>query len=230
VTRLRSVPRSPWQRRPVARGIKRAVDVIGATAVLAAASPVMAVCAIAVRRQLGSPVLFRQRRPGLDGKPFDLLKFRTMKPAPTGQSDAAAVKTDVERLTPLGKRLREWSLDELPTLLNVLRGEMSLVGPRPLLMEYLGRYSPEQQRRHDMPPGMTGWAQVNGRNSRPWDEKLAFDTCYVDRWSLWLDAQILLRTVGKVLRRDGIYVPGAPTTPEFMGTAGDVRPPVVRHG
>ncbi len=195
------------------RKIKRAVDLIGASAALVVLSPVIGAAALAVRVTLGSPVLFRQRRPGMGGRLFDVLKFRTMRHARPGEG----VESDAARLTPLGKFLRETSIDEIPSLLNVLRGEMSLVGPRPLLAQYLERYSPEQARRHDVLPGLTGWAQVNGRNSKDWDEKLAYDTYYVDRWSLWLDLQILLRTPRAVFRREGISFPGQATSIVFEG-------------
>jgi len=208
---------APYRRRRLARGLKRALDVVGASAGLVVTAPVLAVCALGVYRDLGAPVLFRQTRPGLDGRPFQLLKFRTMAPPPVGLSDAAALASDGDRLTAFGRRMRSWSLDELPSLVNVLRGDMSLVGPRPLLMKYLERYTPAQRRRHEMPPGITGWAQVNGRNARTWDDKFGFDLYYIDRWSLWLDAVILARTLGKVLRREGITAPGAATMPEFTG-------------
>jgi lipopolysaccharide/colanic/teichoic acid biosynthesis glycosyltransferase len=215
------VTASPWARRPLARRLKRAIDVVGAGAALAVAAPVLAVTAAAVAANLGRPVLFRQQRPGKDGQPFGLVKFRTMRPAPSGVVGAAAVASDGDRLTPLGRRLRAWSLDELPTLWNVLRGDMSLVGPRPLLMEYLDRYTPEQRRRHDVPPGITGWAQINGRNALSWDEKFAFDVWYVEHWSLGLDLAILARTVTRVLGRDGIAAAGVATMPVFAGPAVD---------
>jgi lipopolysaccharide/colanic/teichoic acid biosynthesis glycosyltransferase len=194
-------------------GIKRALDFVGAATALVALSSVMSAAAIAVRATMGSPVLFRQRRPGYRGRPFELLKFRTMRAAGPGEG----VESDGARLTRFGKFLRESSIDELPSLINVLRGEMSLVGPRPLLMEYLDRYSAEQARRHDMRPGLTGWAQVNGRNSKEWDEKLGYDSWYVDHWSLWLDLKILARTPSAVLRREGISFPGRATSVPFEG-------------
>ena len=167
-----------------------------------------------VRRKLGSPVLFRQTRPGLYGKPFTMVKFRTM----TDERGAdGALLPDAQRLTPFGRFLRASSLDELPELWNVLKGEMSLVGPRPLLMEYLPLYTPEQARRHEVCPGITGWAQVNGRNAISWDEKFALDVWYVNHRSLWLDVKILWRTVRKVLVRDGISAPGDATMPKFEG-------------
>ncbi|MBM4362307.1 MAG: sugar transferase, partial [Deltaproteobacteria bacterium] len=204
-------------RRPTLRSrtLKRALDLAGAAAGLAATGPLLLGVAAAVRVSLGSPVLFRQERPGLHGRPFRILKFRTMKDA-VGRDGAPL--PDAERLTALGRFLRASSLDELPELLNVLRGEMSLVGPRPLLMEYLARYSPEQARRHDVRPGITGHAQVNGRNALGWDEKFALDTWYVDHWSNELDLRILLRTVLAVLRRDGISHAGDATMPKFTGS------------
>jgi sugar transferase EpsL len=217
---------APWQRRPIARRIKRAIDVVGASIGLAVTAPIVAGVALAVRRELGSPVFFAQRRPGLGGVPFELVKFRTMRPPAPGVTGAAAVASDGNRLTALGRRLRAMSLDELPTLWNVLRGDMSLVGPRPLLVEYLGRYSEEQQRRHDMPPGITGWAQVHGRNALSWDDKLALDVWYVDHWSLWLDAWILAKTVISVVRREGISAPDVATMPVFTGSAAR-RAPVI---
>ncbi|MGY2083167.1 sugar transferase [Blastococcus sp. SYSU DS0539] len=193
---------------------KRAVDVLVAGAGLLVTAPVMAAVAVAVRRDLGSPVLFRQVRPGLDGRPFELVKFRTMRTL--GDSDG--VDTDAERLTPFGRRLRSTSLDELPTLWNVLRGDMSLVGPRPLLMEYLDRYTPEQFRRHEVRPGVTGLAQVRGRNALTWEEKFAADVEYVDHLSPALDARILLATLVTVLRRQGISAPGMATMALFTGS------------
>jgi lipopolysaccharide/colanic/teichoic acid biosynthesis glycosyltransferase len=176
--------------------------------------PLLGGIALAIRLTMGRPVLFRQRRPGLHGRPFELLKFRTMLDLRDGRGRALS---DVQRLTRLGRLLRNSSLDELPELFNLLRGEMSLVGPRPLLMEYLDRYSPEQARRHDVPPGVTGWAQVNGRNAISWEEKFQLDLWYVDHWSLWLDLRILWLTIGRVLRRDGINSANDATMPEFMG-------------
>ncbi|MDO8772752.1 MAG: sugar transferase [Burkholderiaceae bacterium] len=168
-----------------------------------------------VRRKLGSPVLFRQTRPGLHGRPFEMVKFRTMTDArgPDGK-----LLPDAERLTAFGRFLRATSLDELPELWNVLKGDMSLVGPRPLLMEYLPLYSPEQARRHEARPGITGWAQVNGRNALSWEEKFKLDVWYVDHRSLWLDVKILWLTVRKVLVREGISAPGDATMPVFKGT------------
>ena len=176
------------------------------------AIPLMLVIAVCVRATMGSPILFRQLRPGLRGQPFVLYKFRSMSPAYESESCA-----DEHRISRLGGFLRSSSLDELPELWNVLRGEMSLVGPRPLLMHYLHRYSPEQQRRHEVLPGITGWAQVNGRNAIDWEERFALDLWYVDHQSLWLDLKILCLTLLRVLRRDGINRSGHVTTPEFMG-------------
>lgn len=178
-------------------------------------SPLLGLVALLVRLKLGRPVLFRQVRPGYQGKPFTLYKFRTMK---VSRNEEGNLLPDPERLTSLGRLLRSFSLDELPELINVLRGEMSLVGPRPLLMQYLKRYTPEQARRHDVIPGMTGWAQVNGRNLLTWEDKFRFDVWYVDNWSLWLDVKILLLTLLGVLYREGISQPGHATAEEFMGS------------
>lgn len=194
--------------------MKRFVDVL---LVLLAAPlwlPLLALLAIFVRVKLGSPIFFSQIRPGRDGKPFRLIKFRSM----TNACDASgALLPDAERLPPFGRLLRSTSLDELPELLNVLKGDMSLVGPRPLLMEYLPLYSPEQARRHKMRPGLTGWAQVNGRNSLSWEDKFELDVWYVDNHSLRLDLRILFRTVGKVLRREGVSAEGSATAERFEG-------------
>jgi lipopolysaccharide/colanic/teichoic acid biosynthesis glycosyltransferase len=194
---------------------KRPIDLIAAAAGLTLLSPVIAATAVAVRIFLGSPVLFRQVRPGLDGKPFLLVKFRTMIDA----VDSAGIPlSDGERLTRFGRMLRASSLDELPQLWNVLKGDMSLVGPRPLLMEYLERYSPEQSRRHEVRPGLTGWAQVNGRNAMSWSDRLSLDVWYVDNRSLLLDLRILARTVAAIFRRQGISAQGHDTMPLFLGT------------
>jgi sugar transferase EpsL len=170
-----------------------------------------------VRVKLGSPVLFRQRRPGLNGHPFTLMKFRTMT---TARDEAGRLLPDSQRLTGFGKFLRATSLDELPELFNVLRGEMSLVGPRPLLMEYLDRYTLEQARRHQVKPGLTGWAQINGRNALAWEDKFKLDVYYVDRVSLWLDLSILLRTFVQLFKREGISAEGHATMPFFIGSEG----------
>lgn len=192
---------------------KRALDLAVAAPVLVASLPLQAVVAVTVAWRLGRPVLFRQLRPGLHGRPFELVKFRSMRtPDPT-----RGLVDDESRLTPFGRALRATSLDELPTLWNVVRGDMSLVGPRPLLMEYLPRYSAEQARRHDMRPGITGLAQVSGRNLVNWPERLSLDVEYVDRCSLALDVRILLVTIVSVLRRHGISPLGAATMPKFMG-------------
>ena len=194
--------------------IKRLIDLAGAAAGLLVAAPAMAAAAVAVRVSMGAPVFFRQERPGLGGRPFRLFKFRTMSDArgPDGN-----LLPDDERLTAVGQFIRSTSLDELPQLLNVLRGEMSLVGPRPLLMRYLARYNPRQARRHDMKPGITGLTAVRGRNALTWAEKFEFDVQYVEQWSLALDAKILLQTVGKVLNRGGVSSDGHATMPEFLG-------------
>lgn len=195
--------------------MKRLFDLLAASlALLLLAMPLLALAWL-IRRKLGSPVLFRQVRPGLHGKPFTMVKFRTMtdERAPDG-----ALLPDAQRLTPFGRFLRASSLDELPELWNVLRGEMSLVGPRPLLMEYLPLYTPEQARRHEVRPGITGWAQVNGRNAISWPDKFALDVWYVDNQSLWLDIKILWMTVRKVLVRDGISAAGEATMSKFKGS------------
>ena len=189
--------------------VKRLIDVIGAIAGLVVLSPLMAAVALLVRWKLGVPVLFRQQRPGRNGEPFTLLKFRTMRDGP-GRDD--------ERLLPLGRALRASSLDELPELVNVLRGDMSLVGPRPLLMAYLPRYTREQARRHEVRPGLTGLAQVHGRNNTTWERRFALDVQYVDRRSLWLDLQILAKTLRAVLLREGIRHAEVATMPEFQGS------------
>jgi sugar transferase EpsL len=205
--------RVPIARRPVwARAAKRAIDVVGSAAALVVVSPLLAAIAAVVRLRLGRPVLFMQRRTGIGGRTFPLQKFRTMT---DGRDDNGELLSDSERLTPLGRRLRDWSLDELPELWHVLTGDMSLVGPRPLLTQYLDRYGPEQLRRLAVKPGITGWAQVNGRNELSWEERLALDTWYVDHWSLWLDLRILARTPAHVLSRRGIAHPGHDTMPEF---------------
>jgi lipopolysaccharide/colanic/teichoic acid biosynthesis glycosyltransferase len=195
--------------------MKRLFDLVAALlALLLLALPLLAL-AWMIRRKLGSPVLFRQVRPGLQGRPFTMVKFRTMtdERGPDG-----ALLPDAQRLTPFGRFLRASSLDELPELWNVLKGEMSLVGPRPLLVEYLPLYTPEQARRHEVRPGITGWAQVNGRNAISWADKFALDVWYVDHRSLWLDVRILWRTVRKVLVRDGISAAGEATMTKFTGS------------
>ena len=194
--------------------LKRAFDIAASTSALVVLSPVLAITAYKVKKELGSPVLFRQTRPGLHGKPFEMIKFRTMKDATDKEGNALP---DSERLTEFGKKLRASSLDELPELWNVLKGDMSLVGPRPLLMEYLPLYSPEQAKRHNVRPGVTGYAQVNGRNSLSWEDKFKLDIWYVEHQSLWLDMKILLKTVKKVLIKDGINEAGEATMSKFMG-------------
>lgn len=181
-------------------------------------APVFLLLAILIRRQMGSPVFFRQTRPGKDGQPFEMLKFRTMRDAigPDGRP-----LPDAERMTRLGQKLRSSSLDELPELWNVLKGDMSLVGPRPLLMEYLPLYNEEQSRRHEVKPGVTGWAQINGRNAISWEQKFALDVWYVDSQTLWLDLKVIWLTIWKVLKRDGISAKGEATMPKFVGTEGN---------
>ena len=197
--------------------MKRLLDVLAAMLALVLLSIPLAVLAIQVRRNLGSPVFFRQMRPGLRGQPFQMVKFRTMTDA-RGPDDS--LLADAQRLTSFGKFLRSSSLDELPELWNVLKGDMCLVGPRPLLMEYLPLYSLEQARRHEVRPGITGWAQVNGRNALSWDEKFRLDVWYVDNQSFWLDIKILWMTVQKVLVREGVSAVGEATMPKFTGNKG----------
>lgn len=195
-------------------GAKRALDVVGSAVAMVLLSPVMLIVALLIRRSMGSPVIFRQQRPGRHGQPFYMLKFRTMRDA----TDALGRPlSDAERLTPLGIRLRALSLDELPELWNVLRGDMSLVGPRPLLMAYLPLYTPEQARRHAVRPGITGWAQVNGRNAISWDEKFRHDVWYVENQSILLDLRILALTVKRVAKREGITADSDATMPVFRG-------------
>ncbi len=193
---------------------KRFLDVAVAVPVAVATAPALAASALAVRATMGAPVLFRQTRPGLRGKPFDVFKLRTMRDA---VDKHGAPLSDAERLTTLGKVLRASSVDELPQLFNVIKGDMSLVGPRPLLMKYLERYTPEQARRHDVKPGITGHAQVNGRNALSWEQKFAFDVWYVDHVSLAVDLKILAKTAVKVLARTGIGQGAHPTMPEYRG-------------
>jgi lipopolysaccharide/colanic/teichoic acid biosynthesis glycosyltransferase len=194
--------------------IKRAFDVVLALTGLIVGLPLIVAVAVMVHIKLGSPVIFSQARPGLNGKPFHMVKFRTMRDA---VDQNGAPLPDSERLTRFGRFLRASSLDELPELWNVLKGEMSIVGPRPLLMEYLPLYSPEQARRHEVRPGITGWAQVNGRNAIGWDEKFRLDVWYVDNRSLLLDLRIIGLTLMKVVRRDGISAAGEATMPKFTG-------------
>jgi len=197
--------------------VKRLFDLLIAGIALVVLSPLLLMLAVLVRLSVGSPILFRQLRPGLHGRPFTLYKFRTM----TGARDANGhLLPDADRLTPFGRFLRSTSLDELPELWNVLKGDMSLVGPRPLLMRYLDRYTPEQARRHEVKPGLTGWAQVNGRNALTWEERFDLDVWYVDNDSLWLDLRIIALTAWKILKREGIRQPGQATVEEFMGISG----------
>lgn len=194
-------------------GLKRAFDVIAVVLTMPVWLPLLAVLALLVRRKLGHPVLFRQPRPGRHEAIFELVKFRTM----TGARDTAGnLLPDAQRLTDFGRWLRATSLDELPELWNVLKGDMSLVGPRPLLVQYLPRYTAVQRRRHEVRPGLTGWAQINGRNALSWEEKFALDLWYVERHSLWLDVKILFLTFWQVLARRGISAPGDATMPEFL--------------
>ena len=193
---------------------KRIFDILVSGIGILLLSPVLAILALLVRVLLGKPILFLQQRPGYKAKPFRIYKFRTMTDA---RARDGSLLPDSQRLLPFGRFLRSLSLDELPELFNVLRGEMSLVGPRPLLMEYLPRYSPEQMRRHDALPGITGWAQIHGRNALTWQEKFRLDVWYVDHWSFALDLKILLLTIWKVLKREGISQPGQATTEYFMG-------------
>jgi sugar transferase EpsL len=194
--------------------IKRAFDLCAATLLLLILAPALLVLGLVSRVVLGSPVLFCQERAGLHGRPFIMCKLRTMTDA---RDEHGHLLPDAERLTRFGRFLRSFSLDELPELINVIRGDMSLVGPRPLYMRYLGRYTPEQARRHDVRPGITGWAQVNGRNALTWQEKFALDVWYVDHRSFWLDLRIMMLTLWKALRREGITQPGQATAEEYMG-------------
>ncbi|MCW2270323.1 putative sugar transferase EpsL [compost metagenome] len=195
--------------------LKRCFDILAAGAGLILLSPVIAVVAYLIRQRLGSPVLFRQIRPGLDGKPFEMIKFRTMRDAQDAHGNPLP---DAQRMTPFGSFLRSSSLDELPELWNVIKGDMSLVGPRPLLMEYLPLYDAQQRRRHEARPGVTGWAQINGRNALSWEDKFKLDVWYVENQSLWLDIKIILLTIKKVLVRDGISGDGEVTMSKFTGS------------
>ena len=194
--------------------MKRVFDVVLSALALVVLSPLFLMIALLVRCRLGKPILYKQMRPGLGGKPFQLLKFRTMTES---RDQNNQLLPDEQRLTRLGAFLRRTSLDELPELWNVLKGDMSLVGPRPLLMEYLPLYTAEQARRHEVRPGLTGWAQVKGRNALSWEEKFALDVWYVDHYSLWLDFVILLLTIKKVLTGEGVSAPGEATMPRFKG-------------
>ena len=200
---------------------KRSLDILLSGGLLCFLAPLLAFLALRIRKEMGSPVLFRQTRPGLREVPFEMVKFRTMTDA---RSRDGTPLPDGDRLTPLGRFLRSTSLDELPELLNVLRGDMSLVGPRPLLPEYLPLYSPRQRRRHEVRPGITGWAQIHGRNAVDWETRLEMDVWYVEHRSFLLDLRILARTLFTVLRRSGIEAPGHDTMPRFTGTKGENRP------
>lgn len=196
--------------------MKRLFDVVAAATALVLLFPLFVVIGWLIRRKMGSPVLFRHKRPGLHGKPFTMVKFRTMRDARDAEGRHLP---NSERITPLGRFLRASSLDELPELWNVIKGDMSLVGPRPLLMDYLPLYSLEQARRHEVRPGITGWAQVNGRNSLTWEEKFTFDTWYVTNQNFWLDLKILYLTFYRVVRRDGINLSEAVTAERFRGSS-----------
>ncbi len=195
--------------------LKRIIDITIASTALILLSPVYLIVAHKVKKNLGSPVLFRQVRPGLHGKPFEMIKFRTMKDALDAEGN---LLPDSERLTPFGKMLRATSLDEMPELWNVIKGDMSIVGPRPLLMEYLPLYNEQQAKRHNVRPGITGYAQVNGRNAISWEKKFEFDTWYVENQSLWLDFKIMLKTIKKVIAKDDISAEGEATMSKFTGT------------
>ena len=200
--------------------VKRGADVVTAAAALVVLSPVILIVAALVRVKLGSPVIFRQARPGKDGRIFTLYKFRTMRDATPGTTGVEAVASDPERLTPLGRALRATSLDELPQLVNVLRGDMSVVGPRPLLPEYLDRYNEEQARRHEVRPGITGWAQANGRNAVSWDERFKMDVWYVDHRSLALDTRTVFKTISTMASGKGVSASDFETMRPFQGDAG----------
>jgi lipopolysaccharide/colanic/teichoic acid biosynthesis glycosyltransferase len=195
--------------------LKRFMDITVGVIALFLLSPVIAVIAVLVKRKLGSPILFRQLRPGLDCRPFEMIKFRTMRDAVDSQGNPLP---DDQRLTRFGRLLRSTSLDELPELWNVIKGDMSLVGPRPLLMDYLPLYSPQQMRRHEVRPGITGWAQVNGRNAIGWEDKFNLDVWYIENRSVWLDIKILWLTARKILTREGISASGEATMPKFLGS------------
>jgi lipopolysaccharide/colanic/teichoic acid biosynthesis glycosyltransferase len=202
--------------------VKAAIDRVGAALGLVLLAPALAAVALAIRVLMGPPVFFRQVRPGKGGRPFKIVKFRTMLDTRDARGQ---LLPDEQRLTALGRFLRSASLDELPQLWNVLKGELSLVGPRPLVMQYLSRYSPRQARRHEVMPGITGWSQINGRNALSWEEKLELDVWYVEHWSPWLDAKILALTPGAVLARRGVSNPGHATMPDFLGSAAPRRLP-----
>lgn len=194
--------------------MKRIFDILGSFLALVIFSPLLILLYFKIKKQMGTPVLFRQERPGLNGKPFNMVKFRSMKDALDKDGNEIS---DKDRITPLGAKLRSSSMDELPEFWNVLKGEMSIVGPRPLLMEYLPLYSNEQARRHDVRPGITGWAQINGRNSVSWEEKFKLDVWYLENRTLWLDIKILWMTLKKVVKKDGISADGEATMSKFTG-------------
>ena len=195
---------------------KRLIDLILTLLALPLIIPIFALTSLLVKLKLGSPLIFRQVRPGQHKKLFTLYKFRTMT---NWRDDRGNLLPDVDRLTRIGRVMRRISFDELPEILNVLKGEMSLVGPRPLLMQYLNRYTTEQARRHEVRPGITGWAQINGRNAISWEEKFRLDVWYVDHWTFWLDIRIILQTIWKVIKGEGISQPGRATMDEFMGNS-----------
>ena len=197
---------------------KRLLDIILSALILILASPLLLITAALIFLSYGAPIIFKHERPGKDGQPFKLIKFRSMRDA---RDQEGNVLPDAERITRFGQFIRKTSIDELPELYNVLRGDMSLVGPRPLLMQYLQRYSAEQARRHDVLPGVTGWAQINGRNAISWDDKFKYDLWYIDHWTFWLDVKIIFLTIWKVLKGDGISQPGRATMDEFMGNSDD---------
>lgn len=196
------------------RHVKRCLDIVGSSVLLVATAPIMGVTAVLVRRNLGSPVIFRQARPGKDGEIFELMKFRSM----LNVNEAEGLVTNEQRMTDFGRRLRSTSLDELPSLINVLRGDMSFVGPRPLMVAYLDRYTPTESRRHEVRPGITGLAQVNGRNLLAWSDRFKMDIEYVDSMSLGMDLKVLAKTVSTVFSRRGVTGEGQATMSEFMGT------------
>jgi sugar transferase EpsL len=200
--------------KPYNNRIKRLFDLMIAVPSVGILLPLLVLIGILVRLKIGSPVFFRQKRPGINGKPFTIYKFRTMTNERDGDGN---LLLDGDRLTPLGRFLRKTSMDELPEFFNVINGDMSIVGPRPLLMQYLDRYTPEQARRHEVKPGITGWAQVNGRNAISWEDKFRLDVWYVDNWSVWLDMKVIAMTVLKVLKREGISQKGHATAEEFKG-------------
>jgi sugar transferase EpsL len=204
----------------IQRAAKRLFDVVGSSLALVVLSPIMVAVAALVRTKIGSPILFRQVRPGQNGEPFRIVKFRTMT---DDEGSDGSLLSDEDRLVEAGRLLRRWSLDELPELFNVILGDMSLVGPRPLLMEYLPRYTEEQARRHEMRPGLTGLAQISGRNELPWDQRFELDVWYIDNWSMWLDLKILVATLGRVLTGRGVSRQGHATMSPFEGSSEQER-------